>query len=86
VRRIFRDARDGYTPGWIARRLNRDGIPPPRGGANGWSEAGVRLILRNPAYCGERHNIKRAHPAIVSKRAWNEAQAALNARARGKSD
>jgi site-specific DNA recombinase len=82
VRRIFDDARAGYTPGRIAKRLNRDGIPPPRGGQKGWGEGSVRLLLRNPAYTGERYGVKRAHPPIVSKRMWNEAQAALAARAR----
>jgi hypothetical protein len=42
----------------------------------------VRTILTNPAYTGERHGVKRAHPAIVSRRLFNRAQAALDARRR----
>jgi site-specific DNA recombinase len=78
VRRIFEDARDGHTPGRIARGLNREGIPSAQGGE--WSPQVIRQILRNPAYAGERHEVKQAHPAIVSKRLFNAANAALNAR------
>jgi Recombinase len=83
VRRIFRDAADGYTPGWIARRLERDGVPTPQGAAKGWNQMGVRTILGSPAYTGERHGVKRTHPAIVSRRAFNEVQAILDSRRRG---
>jgi DNA invertase Pin-like site-specific DNA recombinase len=82
VRRIFRDAADGYTPGWIARRLERDGVPTPRGGAKGWSQMSVRTILTNSAYTGERHDVKKAHPAIVSRQLFNRAQAVLDSRRR----
>jgi hypothetical protein len=43
---------------------------------------GVRTILANPAYTGERHGVKRTHPAKVSRRAFNEVQAVLDARRR----
>ncbi len=72
VRRIYRDARAGWTPGRIAREPNRDGIASPRGGT--WAPQVVWRMLRNPAYRGERYGVKRAHPAIVSVRAWNAAQ------------
>ncbi|MFN8188777.1 MAG: recombinase family protein [Gaiellales bacterium] len=81
VRRIFDEARDGRTPGRIARALTRDGIPAPQGGEQ-WHEQSVRLILENVAYAGERHGVKRAHPAIISRRRFNEVQRALEARAR----
>lgn len=81
VRRLYSDARNGYSPGRIARGLNRDGIRSPWGRA--WSQTTVRRILANPVYVGERQGIRNAHPAIVSRRAWNAAQAALAARARG---
>ena len=80
VRRIYSDAKDGYSPGRIARDLTREGIPAPQGGA--WNTVGVRAILRNPVYTGERYGVKQAHAAIVSRRAWNAAQAALERRSR----
>jgi site-specific DNA recombinase len=79
VKRIFQESRDGRTAGRIARILNHEGIPAPQGGAKGWSDAGVRLILRNDAYTGERHGVKRAHPAIISRRLYNETQKRLEA-------
>jgi DNA invertase Pin-like site-specific DNA recombinase len=78
VRRIFEEARDGWTPGKIALRLNREGVPSPRGKA--WSPQVIRGILENVAYAGERYGVKRAHAPIVSRRVFNEAQTALAAR------
>ena len=60
VRRIYRDARDGWTPGRIARALNRDGIPSAQG--EEWKPQVVRSILTNPAYAGERYGVRNAHP------------------------
>jgi hypothetical protein len=80
VRRIYRDARDGWTPGRIARALNRDGIPSAQSGTG--KPQVVRSILINPAYVGERYGVRNAHTPSVSRRAWNAAQAALAARAR----
>jgi DNA invertase Pin-like site-specific DNA recombinase len=40
VRRIFREFSDGHSPKAIARRLNADGIPGPRGGA--WRDTAIR--------------------------------------------
>ena len=77
VRRIYRDAKLGLTPGKIAKRLNRDEIPSPRGSV--WRANTVRLIVANAAYAGERHGKKRAHPAIVSRRIFNEVQRARRA-------
>ena len=81
VRRIFAEARDGYSPGRIARGLNRDGIPGPQGKT--WGAGGVAVILRNPVYAGERYGVKRAHPAIVSRRLFNKVERVLAARSRG---
>ena len=81
VRRIFADAIAGYTPAQIARRLGRDGITSPQG--RGWSRQTLGLILANEVYTGERYGVKRAHPAIVSRRVFNQAQQALRARRRG---
>lgn len=69
VRQIFEDAKDGHNPSRIARDLNREGVPGPRGGA--WSRQGVTVILRNVVYAGERHGVKRVQPAIVSRQLWN---------------
>ena len=78
VRRIFADAKDGYSPGRIARDLTREGIPAPQGGA--WNAVGIRTMLRSAVYCGEKYGIKRAHPAIVSRRLFNAVQAVLDER------
>lgn len=76
VRRIFREAaKDGWSAGRIARELNRDAVSSPQG--KQWSPQVVRGILRNPVYAGERYGIKKAQTAIVSRRAWNAAQATL---------
>jgi hypothetical protein len=75
VRRIFADATEGDTPGRIADALNRDSIPGPRGGT--WNRTAVSAIIENVAYAGERYGMKGAHPAIVSRRVWNAANAEL---------
>ncbi len=80
VRRIYRDARDGWDARPDRPSLNRDGIPSAQGGE--WKPQVVRSILTNPAYVGERYGVRNAHTAIVSRRRFNEAQAALATRAR----
>jgi hypothetical protein len=80
VQRIFQELRDGSNPSRIARELNRSGIPAPQG--TEWRRSGVIVILRNVAYTGERYGVKRAHPAIISRRRFNEAQASLDRAAR----
>jgi DNA invertase Pin-like site-specific DNA recombinase len=58
VRRIFTDYVEGSSPRAIARRLNEDGILPPRGAVwnastiNGNGKRGTG-ILQNPLYAGE---------------------------------
>jgi len=80
VRRIYRDARDGWTPGRIARALNRDAVPSAQDGE--WKPQVVRQILTNPVYVGERYGVRNAHTPTVSRRRFNEAQAPLRSRAR----
>jgi site-specific DNA recombinase len=80
VRRIFEEARQGDSPGKIARRLERDGIAPPTR-AGRWSGTTVHRIISNPAYGGERHGVKQAHPPLVSRQLFNAAQQALEQRA-----
>ena len=76
VRRIFAEATEGRTPGKIAQRLTRDSVPSPRGAA--WSPQGIRKMLTNETYAGR----KGGHEGIISRRRFNQAQAALAARAR----
>jgi len=40
-------------------------------------------MIENLAYAGGRHGVKKAHPAIVSRRTLNAAQTALGSRTRG---
>jgi site-specific DNA recombinase len=73
VQVIFeRAARDGLGPGPIARRLNAEKIPGPAG--TPWNGRNVSNILKNPAYCGRLHGVRKAQPAIVSPQVWNAAQ------------
>ena len=51
VRRVYHMYTvDGLSIAEIARRLNREGIPPRRAGR--WERSVIWSILRNPAYCG----------------------------------
>ena len=72
VRRIFTDAKDGLGPGPIARRLNAEQVPGPRG--KGWSRQAVTLLLRNRVYLGELARVRKAHEPLVSTRLWHAAQ------------
>lgn len=67
MRRIFAEAREGRTPGRIARDLNRDGIASPHGVT--WNPTTVRRMIANPVYAGEKYGKQKAHEAIVSRRA-----------------
>ncbi|MCX5532959.1 recombinase family protein [Streptomyces sp. NBC_00006] len=48
--RIYSRFTTGASIAGIARELNKDNIPSPRGGA--WSPAAVKGILTSPRYCG----------------------------------
>ncbi|WP_371548576.1 recombinase family protein [Streptomyces sp. NBC_00554] len=50
ARRIYEQFTEGVSITGIARELNRDGIPSPRGGK--WAQPTVKAILTNPRYCG----------------------------------
>ena len=74
VRRIFAEftalyAHAGLTE--IAAGLNVDAIPTQRGGQ--WHASTVKYILGNVVYVGE------AHPAIISREVYTQAQARLAA-------
>ena len=77
VRRIFAHALDGHSPGRIAKALNRDGIPGPRG--RGWNRQTIANILANETYTGVMYGVRRAHPALVSRRTFNRVQARRSA-------
>lgn len=78
VRRIFREIARGISPGMIARALNGASVPTPKGGKQ-WTDDTVRTIATNPAYVAPK---PAAHKAIVSRRLFNQAQAALRERSR----
>jgi DNA invertase Pin-like site-specific DNA recombinase len=80
VKRIYREAKDGRTPGKIAKRLNDDGIPSARGSV--WRSNSVRIVLTNAAYYGERHGIRKVHAPIISRRLFNQAQHVIQSRRR----
>ena len=77
VKRIFDEAEAGTGMLYIAKALNRDGIPSPAGKL--WSKNTVHFILRNEVYTGtliwgtsgkskdEPVVVDNAFPAIVSK-------------------
>jgi DNA invertase Pin-like site-specific DNA recombinase len=50
ARRIYERFTEGASITGIARELNRDKIPSPRGGK--WAQPTVKAILTNPRYCG----------------------------------
>lgn len=52
VRRIFRAYLEGYSPAYIARQLQEEGIPTPTGGSR-WHASTIASILRNEKYCGD---------------------------------
>ncbi|MGF1469917.1 MAG: recombinase family protein [Sandaracinaceae bacterium] len=58
VRRIFSERAEGRSFPAIAGDLNADRIAPPRGngrrGTNAWSAGGVRSLLLNPRYIGQK--------------------------------
>lgn len=80
VKRIFERAKEGESPARIARDLTTDRIPGPSG--KGWSRQAVTLILRNPAYTGERAGVRDAQPALITRRMFLAVQRALDARRR----
>lgn len=88
VRRIFREARRGLSPGKIAAGLNADNVAPPaatRGPTTKvgvWNRTTIRNIIESRVYRGELHGVKGAHEPIVTPALWNGANAALRARAR----
>ncbi len=52
VRRIFALYAEGDGLTRIAKRLNADGVPAPRGGTGSWAPTAVREIIRRPLYAG----------------------------------
>jgi hypothetical protein len=55
VRDVFRwYADEGLGLAAIVRRLNTSGVPAPRGGTKGWTQATIGLLLRRGTYAGMR--------------------------------
>ena len=90
IRRIFGRRLDGAGLLTIARELNRDGIPTPRGAH--WSDQGIRHILQRDAYVGDvvigKHargkfcklvdgveRVEGVHPAIITRKDFAAVQA-----------
>ncbi len=53
VRQIFTMYANGLGFHGIARRLNEEGIPPPRQGSCGWAGSAIREMLYRPLYRGQ---------------------------------
>lgn len=51
IRRLFQMAIDGVSISKIAKRLNAEGVPSPKGSV--WQPATISRILKNPLYYGE---------------------------------
>lgn len=52
ILRIFESYANGIGLELIAKTLNRDGVPPPRGDRKGWAGSCIRAILHRPLYRG----------------------------------
>jgi site-specific DNA recombinase len=70
VRRIFAMYLDGRGHSAIAKALNREGAPSPRG--RGWGAATVWRMLRAPHYAGHRSHGERRVKGRVGKKVLRE--------------
>jgi site-specific DNA recombinase len=63
VHRILERSADGWGITRIAKQLNAEGIPPPRGGEHGWAPTAIREMLHNELYRGRVlwHRTTKAH-------------------------
>lgn len=94
VRRIFEMAASGHGRSLIAQTLNKEGVPPISGRANGWHPSYVQKILSGRAVLGEAqlHTLEAGRrvpqgapltdyfPAIVPHDLYRRAQASIRAR------
>ena len=62
----------------VARWLNGQGVPAPKGGKR-WRDETVRELARNEVYIAPGNA---AHEPIVGRRMWNQAQRELDKRTR----
>lgn len=53
VRQIFTMYANGHGFDGIAKRLNDEGVPPPRQGSCGWAGSAIRPMLYRPLYRGQ---------------------------------
>src|SRR5262245_11413672 len=63
VRQIFGRSAKGWGITRIAKHLNHAGVPPPRGGSQGWAPTAIREMLHNELYRGRGlwNRTKKAH-------------------------
>ncbi len=52
VQRMFELSAAGWGITRIAKQLNDEGVPPPRGGRQGWAPTAIREMLHNELYRG----------------------------------
>jgi hypothetical protein len=64
------------SAGHVAPVVPRDALQAQAYGSK--AAHGVIVILRNVACTGERYEVNRAHPAIISRRRFNDAQARID--------
>lgn len=81
VRRIVQEVAEGASLGLVATRLNRDGIPTPRG-SSVWRRETVKAIATAPRIVGDRvHRGKVVAKArwepIVNRELWDRAQRSI---------
>lgn len=85
VAAIYQRALEGEGTRPIARWLESEGVPAPRGGRR-WSASRVLDLIRSETYCGtfeqsvEGVTYKVECPAIVSRETWEAAQAVISDR------
>ena len=63
VHQIFERSAEGWGITRIAKDLNDAGVPPPRGGSQGWAPTAIREMLHNELYRGRAiwNRTKKAH-------------------------
>ncbi len=86
VRRLFREFNEGASLAELARRLNRDRVPCPRGGKY-WRVNIIERILTNPMYIGQfvygGEVFEGEHEAIIGEDEYYKAQQRLELRKKG---
>jgi DNA invertase Pin-like site-specific DNA recombinase len=71
ARRIFEMVADGATPGEVTRRLNREGVKPPRKKSRAWEQRTVRRMIENRSYLGENGYPQLIDPELFDRAVGN---------------